>query len=64
MSETVGASTSRNPKDLHGLYRENFSFTFTGISFCMIREKLIGRDMKGICRVPLCGTAPEFAWQH
>jgi hypothetical protein len=26
MSENVGASTSRNPKDLHGLYRDNFTF--------------------------------------
>jgi hypothetical protein len=24
MSENVGASTSPNPKDLHGLYRDNF----------------------------------------
>jgi hypothetical protein len=28
MSENVGASTSRNPKDLHGLYRDNFTFIF------------------------------------
>jgi hypothetical protein len=28
MSENVGASTSRNPKGLHGLYAENFTFTF------------------------------------
>jgi hypothetical protein len=27
MSENVGASTSRNPKGLHGLYRESFTFT-------------------------------------
>jgi hypothetical protein len=26
MSESVGASTSRNPKGLHGLYRYNFTF--------------------------------------
>jgi hypothetical protein len=26
MSENVGASTSRNPKGLHGLYREDFTF--------------------------------------
>jgi hypothetical protein len=26
MSENLGASTSRNPKDLHGLYRDNFTF--------------------------------------
>jgi hypothetical protein len=25
MSESVGASTSRNPKGLHGLYRDNFT---------------------------------------
>jgi hypothetical protein len=29
MSENVGASTSVNPKGLHGLYRSNFIFTFT-----------------------------------
>jgi hypothetical protein len=27
MSENVGASTSRNPKGLHGLYVDNFTFT-------------------------------------
>jgi hypothetical protein len=26
LSENVGASTSRNPKGLHGLYKENFTF--------------------------------------
>jgi hypothetical protein len=26
MSENVGASTSRNPKGLHGLYKDNFTF--------------------------------------
>jgi hypothetical protein len=26
MSENVGASTSRNPKGLHSLYKENFTF--------------------------------------
>jgi hypothetical protein len=26
MSENVGASTSRNPKALHGLYRDNFTY--------------------------------------
>jgi hypothetical protein len=26
MPENVGASTSRNPKDFHGLYRVNFTF--------------------------------------
>jgi hypothetical protein len=28
MSEYVGSSTSRNPKGLHGLYRDTFTFTF------------------------------------
>jgi hypothetical protein len=28
MSENVGASTSRNPKGLHGLYRDNFNFIY------------------------------------
>jgi hypothetical protein len=27
MSENVGASISRNPKGLHGLYGDNFTFT-------------------------------------
>jgi hypothetical protein len=27
MSENVRASTSRNPKGLHGLYGDNFTFT-------------------------------------
>jgi hypothetical protein len=27
MSENVGASTSRNPKGLRGLYGDNFTFT-------------------------------------
>jgi hypothetical protein len=29
MSENVGASTSRNPKGLHGLYGDNFTFTLS-----------------------------------
>jgi hypothetical protein len=28
MSENVGASTSRNLKGLHGLYRDNLTFTY------------------------------------
>jgi hypothetical protein len=31
MYENVGASTSHNPKGLHGLYRENFTFTIQRI---------------------------------
>jgi hypothetical protein len=26
ISENVGASTTRNPKGLHGLYRDNFTY--------------------------------------
>jgi hypothetical protein len=29
MSENAGASTSRNPKGLHGLYRDNFKLYLT-----------------------------------
>jgi hypothetical protein len=32
MSENVGASTSRNPKGLHSLYRDNFT-----IPLCDVR---------------------------
>jgi hypothetical protein len=32
MSENVGASTSRNPKGLHGLYRDNFTIAVQQIS--------------------------------
>jgi hypothetical protein len=40
MSKNVGASTSRNPKGLHGLYRDNFTFTVS----------LIGNNKaKGYC---------------
>jgi hypothetical protein len=28
-AENVGASTSRSPKGLHGLYRHEFTFTFS-----------------------------------
>jgi hypothetical protein len=33
MSENVGASTSRNPKSLHGLYRKNLTFYLTSINY-------------------------------
>jgi hypothetical protein len=36
MSENVGSSTSRNPKGLHVLYRDNFTFTFYNcIAVCL-----------------------------
>jgi hypothetical protein len=31
MSENVGASTSRNPKGLHGLYRDNFTLPYLNL---------------------------------
>jgi hypothetical protein len=31
MSENVGAPTSRNPKSLHGLYRDKFTFTYATV---------------------------------
>jgi hypothetical protein len=39
MSENVGASTSRNPKGLQGLYRDNFTFTFYHIHTSLAYEK-------------------------
>jgi hypothetical protein len=33
MSENVGASTSCNPKGLHGQYRENSTFTLVYLSY-------------------------------
>jgi hypothetical protein len=46
MSEKEGASTSRNPKGLHGLYKDNFSFILPFIMlsprpFETFRNKLI-----------------------
>jgi hypothetical protein len=37
MFENAGASTSRNPVGLHGLYRDNFTFTlpYHTILYCM-----------------------------
>jgi hypothetical protein len=29
MSENVGASTSHDPEDLHGLYRDNFTLLYS-----------------------------------
>jgi hypothetical protein len=34
ISENVGASTSRNPKGLHGLYGDNFTFILRGVISC------------------------------
>jgi hypothetical protein len=41
MFENVGASTSRNPKDLHGLQRDNFTFY---ASYVPLESRLILSD--------------------
>jgi hypothetical protein len=46
MSENVGASTSRNPKDLHGLYMDNFTFT-SHIEF----QEMLWNDMSGTRKI-------------
>jgi hypothetical protein len=38
MSENVGTSTSRNPKGLHGLYRENFTYLYLTTPWRYIEE--------------------------
>jgi hypothetical protein len=40
MSETVRASISRNPRGLHGLYRNNLTFTFPS-AIKQLNEQLI-----------------------
>jgi hypothetical protein len=37
MSENLGASTSRNPKGLHGLYRPTLPFTF----YCLLVDSAV-----------------------
>jgi hypothetical protein len=44
MSGNVGASTSRNPKGLHGLYRENFTLLFDYRYRRQIYLSLVTRD--------------------
>jgi hypothetical protein len=41
MSENVGASTSRKPNGLHGLYRKNFTFYLTIDSLLMLNFALV-----------------------
>jgi hypothetical protein len=38
MSENVGASTSRNLKDFHDLYRDNFTFTLLYQTTCHLTQ--------------------------
>jgi hypothetical protein len=47
MSENVGAPTSCNPKGLHGLYRDTFTFTlWVGMVWiCLAEDRDEGQDM-------------------
>jgi hypothetical protein len=40
MSENVGALTSRNPKGLHGLYRDNFTLPYAGLAEILVYVKI------------------------
>jgi hypothetical protein len=47
MSENVGASTSRNPKGLHSLYRDNFIFyVFSFVNIFYERDISADLDFK------------------
>jgi hypothetical protein len=49
MSENVGASTSHNPKGLHGLYRDSFTFTFTDTQLlCNCFKTPLGNSRKDV----------------
>jgi hypothetical protein len=69
MSENVGASTSRNPTGLHGLYRDNFAFAFAfaftfifcPVSVCqLLNFWLTWKNMSCYFLIQLyCDTMPE-----
>jgi hypothetical protein len=42
MSENVGASTSRNPKGLHGLYRDNLPYLYFSLNIIMMVQNKEG----------------------
>jgi hypothetical protein len=54
ISKNVEASNSRNPKGLHGLYRDNFIFTYVIIVCLHTTTRPVG-----IVRQP--GSIPTFA---
>jgi hypothetical protein len=54
MSENMGASTSRKPKGLHGLYRENFTFTRRNELGWRV---LSNKKVHTICFSPYTGTS-------
>jgi hypothetical protein len=61
MSENVGASTSRNPKGLHGLYRDNFSFIHKFIKETVYwNEFQLRKCLSVIIRASFRCTTAEF----
>jgi hypothetical protein len=57
MFENVGASTSRNPKGLHGLYRDNFNFSSENLGVGVINRGLLAvledSDIQKEGRIPV-----------
>jgi hypothetical protein len=47
MSENAGASISRNPKSLHGLYKDSFTFTLVFFTLPEILMLIFLRDESG-----------------
>jgi hypothetical protein len=67
MSENVGASTSRNPKGLHGMYRDNFTLLYVNYNLGLLQRVDIGNvadvsEMNSLSffRAEVCGdSSPE-----
>jgi hypothetical protein len=60
MSENVRASTSRNPKGLHGLYRDNFTLPYEDefSTFGFETGKVIGKYCQ-VCHMWTTFKGPE-----
>jgi hypothetical protein len=52
MSENVGASTSRNPKGLHGLYRENFTLPLIKLINSFLSQRKFTVPVEGELSTP------------
>jgi hypothetical protein len=50
LSENAGASTSRNPKGLHGLYRDKFTFFLCIMPNYGIKVKRASKQFSTLCR--------------